>query len=200
MRRWSWLTAATILALLACGPMGRADTGTVWGWGWNDYGHIGDASYDWRASPVKLIRPPEGIAAVSAGGVHTFAVKSDGTVLAWGANWNGQLGDGTNTDRLTPVPVSGLSGVPTGIAAPGHYSMALLAVRTMHRNGALAGEPGTWAIIASGASVCSPLPDTTRIEPTFRATVRSRCLLRLRAIFTLCCLAYAGSCRVSAWR
>jgi alpha-tubulin suppressor-like RCC1 family protein len=55
---------------------------------------------------------------------HTLAVKSDGTVWAWGLNENGQLGDGTTTDRLTPVQVQNLSDV-ISIAAGKDFSLAL---------------------------------------------------------------------------
>jgi len=44
---------------------------------------------------------------ISAGGTHTAALKSDGTVWAWGSNSRGQLGDGTTTPRHTPVQVRG---------------------------------------------------------------------------------------------
>ncbi|MBE3123503.1 MAG: hypothetical protein IMZ65_01730, partial [Planctomycetes bacterium] len=43
---------------------------------------------------------------VAGGNGHTCAVTSGGAVWCWGANWGGQLGDGTNTSRLTPVAVS----------------------------------------------------------------------------------------------
>ena len=46
---------------------------------------------------------------VTAGGSHTVALKADGTVVAWGSNYNGELGDGTTTDRLSPVTVTGLT-------------------------------------------------------------------------------------------
>ena len=48
---------------------------------------------------------------ISCGGLHSLSLKSDGTVWAWGHNGSGQLGDGTETDRSTPVQVSSLSGV-----------------------------------------------------------------------------------------
>jgi YD repeat-containing protein len=61
-----------------------------------------------------------------AGGYHyhTIAVKTDSTVWAWGANWDGQLGDGTTTDRSTPVQVSGLADV-SAIAGGGSHTIAL---------------------------------------------------------------------------
>ncbi|MDL1978671.1 MAG: M64 family metallo-endopeptidase [Deltaproteobacteria bacterium] len=61
-----------------------------------------------------------------AGGYHyhTIAVKTDSTVWAWGANWDGQLGDGTTTDSSLPVQVSGLADV-SAIAGGGSYTIAL---------------------------------------------------------------------------
>src|SRR5260370_23717590 len=53
-----------------------------------------------------------------------MALRSDGTAVAWGYNGEGELGDGTTTNRITPVAVSGLTGV-TQIAAGGSHSMAL---------------------------------------------------------------------------
>ena len=61
---------------------------------------------------------------IAAGDHHCLALKSDGTVWAWGYNGHGQLGDGTTTDRPTPVQVTGLSGV-TAIAAAEYHSLAL---------------------------------------------------------------------------
>ncbi len=40
---------------------------------------------------------------IAGGGFHTIALKSDGTLWAWGANYNGELGDGTTTDRWSPL-------------------------------------------------------------------------------------------------
>src|SRR5207244_6948650 len=58
---------------------------------------------------VRAIRVSNAIA-VAAGQYHTLAVKMDRTVMAWGYNAQGQLGDGTNTNRWTPVVVSNLTG------------------------------------------------------------------------------------------
>ena len=61
---------------------------------------------------------------IAAGGVHSLALRSDGTVWAWGRNSFGQLGDNTNTNRNVPVMVQGLSGVSAISAGDGH-SLAL---------------------------------------------------------------------------
>jgi len=76
--------------------------GSLWGWGWNGYGQLGDGTTDDRSTPVQALT---GVAAVAAGGSHTLAIKTDGSLWAWGNNEYGQLGDGTTTYRLTPVQV-----------------------------------------------------------------------------------------------
>ncbi|MBI5483798.1 MAG: S8 family serine peptidase, partial [Deltaproteobacteria bacterium] len=73
--------------------------------------------------------------AIAAGESHTVALKGDGTVWAWGSNEYGKLGDGTTTNRITPVHISGLSGV-TAIAARGHHTIALMSDGTVWTWGA----------------------------------------------------------------
>ena len=63
---------------------------------------------------------------VAAGYEHTCALTPDGTVLCWGYNASGQLGDGTTTNRSTPAVVSGLpNGVALAVAAGGYHTCAL---------------------------------------------------------------------------
>lgn len=101
---------------------GKKD-GSVWAWGENTYGQIGDGTTSNRNIPA-LVSGLTNIVNVAAGGGHSLAIKNDGTVWAWGNNQNGQLGDGTNTNRLTPVQVSGLSDV-MAVAAGMNHSLAL---------------------------------------------------------------------------
>ncbi|HUJ22140.1 MAG TPA: hypothetical protein VLX58_11490, partial [Bryobacteraceae bacterium] len=60
---------------------------------------------------------------IAAGAQHSFALKSDGSLWAWGQNFYGALGDGTTTDRRTPVQARGLSGI-VAIAAGGQHGLA----------------------------------------------------------------------------
>ena len=95
--------------------------GTVWVWGDNYYGQLGDGSTTDRHLPVKS--NISDVIAISAGGSHTLALKSDGGVWSWGYNSNGQLGDDTTTSKSTPVQVR-LSDI-VAISAASRHSLAL---------------------------------------------------------------------------
>ena len=97
--------------------------GTVWAWGDNSSGQLGDGTTTNSCTPVPALGL-NGVVAIAAGSLHGVALKQDGTVWAWGFNRNGQLGDGTTTDRRAPVRVSGVSGV-AAIAAGGFTSLAI---------------------------------------------------------------------------
>lgn len=95
-------------------------------WGWNGYGQLGDTTTTNRSTPVLVSSVPSGVVAVSVGGdAHSCALDSSGGVWCWGANWNGQLGDGTTTTRTSPVQVSGLSSGVKQIAMGAEHTCAL---------------------------------------------------------------------------
>src|SRR5207245_9615050 len=71
-----------------------------------------------------------GAVAVAGGVSHSLAMRSDGTVWAWGRNGFGQLGDGTTTGRNVPVRVSGLRGA-AAVAGGGHRRLAVRSVGTV---------------------------------------------------------------------
>lgn len=87
------------------------DDGTVWSWGSNASGQlgIGDTNYSWDV-PVQVPGLTD-IVSISAGHYFSTALKSDGTVWAWGENITGQLGDGTTQNRLSPIQVPGLTDI-----------------------------------------------------------------------------------------
>jgi alpha-tubulin suppressor-like RCC1 family protein len=88
--------------------------GSLWCWGNNSYGQLGDGTYTDRNTPVQIMS--SGVSSVALGGYHTCAVKTDGSLWCWGYNGSGQLGDGTYTSRNTPVQImsSGVSSVALG--------------------------------------------------------------------------------------
>ncbi len=127
----NWTTPTEVSGLngveaISCGGWHTAALrydGTVWTWGYNGYGELGDGTTTNRLTPVQ-VSGLSGVVAIAGGEYHTVALKSDGTVWAWGDNSGGEIGDGTTTQRNTPVQVSGLTGV-VAIAAGGWYTIAL---------------------------------------------------------------------------
>jgi alpha-tubulin suppressor-like RCC1 family protein len=98
--------------------------GSVWAWGTNFYGQLGDGTTTSMTTPVQAKSPDGlgtlgGVVAVTAGGYRTVVLKNIGSVWAWGSNYYGELGDGTKTDRSTPIQVKGPggSGVLSGVVA-----------------------------------------------------------------------------------
>ncbi len=123
----SHVTAMTAEYLhgLAVTSDGVTPDGTVWAWGINTYGQLGDESDAERKTPVQ-VHDLSGVTAVAGGHGHSLALKEDGTVWAWGRNTEGQLGLGNQNyaNQFEPVQVSGLSNV-VAVAGSMRYSLAL---------------------------------------------------------------------------
>lgn len=100
-----------------------ASDGTVWTWGDNEYGQLGDGTRSNRKIPA-LVQGIADIKAISSGSAHVLALKEDGTVWSWGRNSEGELGNGTVEDSYIPIMVTGLPRA-SSIAAGYANSMAL---------------------------------------------------------------------------
>jgi alpha-tubulin suppressor-like RCC1 family protein len=122
-------------------------------WGQNTLRQLGDGGAE-ALSPVP--RPVSGltfVTAIAAGGHHSLALLANGTVMAWGSNEFGQLGNGSEVTPSTPVPVSGLTHV-RAIAAGASHSLALLSNGTvMAWGGNESGQLGTGTITESQVPV-----------------------------------------------
>src|SRR5687768_10842814 len=105
-------------------------------WGRNDAGQLGDGTMTHRAAPVDVLVSPggaplTGVSAIVTGFDHACALMTSGHVKCWGVNYWGQLGDGTTTQRTTPVDVlvspggAPLSGV-LAISSSAHHTCALM--------------------------------------------------------------------------
>jgi alpha-tubulin suppressor-like RCC1 family protein len=133
---------ASVTKVVAGGSHNLALTedGSVWTWGRDDHGQLGDRgdqgrpgrrtveyrgqSFPCRTTPA-AVEGLTGVRDIAAGGGHSLALLADGTVLAWGYNDRGQLGDGGGNDRAAPSLVHGLAGV-RALAAGYHHTLALL--------------------------------------------------------------------------
>jgi hypothetical protein len=92
-----------------------AADGTIWKFGKNDVGELGNGTANTNANPfpAKILTDKFGntfsnVVMMAARDYHNIAVKADGSVWMWGANDQGQCGDGTQNDAWRPVPVVGL--------------------------------------------------------------------------------------------
>ena len=81
-----------------------AHDGTLWAWGYNANGQVGNLSNISTASPVKISTDTDWVT-IGTGHYHSFAIKSNGTLWGWGYNAFGQLGNGQTSDRIIPTQI-----------------------------------------------------------------------------------------------
>ncbi|MFM5904590.1 MAG: IPT/TIG domain-containing protein, partial [Micrococcales bacterium] len=175
----SLLSAPIQLAAGASHSCAALADGTAKCWGLNTNGQLGDNTTVQKTSPV-LVSGLTGVSSVAAGTAFSCAVLNagvSGTVKCWGLNTNGQLGDATTTQRLTPVSVANIVGAVQVVAGASH-ACALLSDGTvrcwgLNTNGQLgdgttvqktspaltsiAGLSGVTAISAGGSTTCALL-------------------------------------------
>ena len=93
-------------------PIPLCCDGSLWAWGWNKYGQLGDGTTTKRLTPVKVM---DNVRKVSAGNLFTMAIRNDGSLWSFGANSIGQLGDCTLENRIIPVKVAdGIKAISCG--------------------------------------------------------------------------------------
>ncbi len=141
------------------GPL--APSGTVWAFGDNFYGELGNGSTTNSSVPVQTLTLTN-VVTVATGGDQSLALRTDGTVVAWGLNQDAELGDGTTTNRTSPVQVSNLTGV-VAIAAGGYHSLALKSDGTvwawgLNDYGELGAPSGDTRPIGSTTELCIKTP------------------------------------------
>ncbi len=127
---FSGIAAGGQLALAIVQPQPVSVGGSVFAWGYNGDGELGNGTTVSSTTPVQ-VTGLSGVTALAGGGYHSLALTTAGTVYAWAYNGDGALGNGTTTNSLTPVQVTGLSGV-TAIAAGEYHSLALTAAGTVY--------------------------------------------------------------------
>lgn len=145
-----------------------ADTGDLYGWGMNDAGQVGDTTTTPRLTPQwSSFFLGTAVDRVAAGSTHALALTNDGDVYAFGSNRSGQLGDGTDIDRPTPVRVDGFPAgtVITGLAAGWSHSLAWTGQGDLYAWGSnSSGQLGDGSQESRSAPVrVSTLPTGTRI-------------------------------------
>lgn len=125
------LTDVAAVAATATSSAAIKSDGTLWTWGQNTYGLLGDGNSATRgwAKSIAL----SGVVALAGGANHLLALKSDGSVYAWGSNGYGQIGNGaiSGTWVTTPVAVTALGNTVIAIGAAGNTSYAIKANGTL---------------------------------------------------------------------
>ncbi len=129
--------------------------GTVWSWGFNVLGQLGNGSTVDASQPVKVNGLTDA-KAIGSGYLHSLAVRQDGTVVSWGWNEHAQLGTGSTTNSKAPVVVSGLTDV-VAVAGGASHSLALKADGTVWAWGFNhLGQLGVGAAVESRVPVMVP--------------------------------------------
>jgi alpha-tubulin suppressor-like RCC1 family protein len=132
----------------------RKSDGSIWVWGSNANGQLGDGTTTRQTSPIKVGTDKDWTAVV-AGGAHTLALKSNGVLWAWGNTTDGQLGISSfSGNRDTPVQVTGAANNWVAMSASVWHTLALRSDGSLWAWGrAASGQLGDGTTAAKGAPV-----------------------------------------------
>jgi alpha-tubulin suppressor-like RCC1 family protein len=126
----SGLTGVTAIAAGKEHSLALLSNGTVMAWGNNEEAQLGSGVKATKSTVPVLVKGLSGVTAIAAGGAFSLARLNAGTLMAWGAGDEGQLGNGKKLKSATPVTVKGLSEV-LSMAAGREHALALLADGTV---------------------------------------------------------------------
>lgn len=137
--------------------LGVQSNGSLWAWGWNQLGSLGIGSNADKNIPVMVANSYYPWASVSAGGAHSLAIQSDGSIWAWGVNDHGQLGIGSTSNTNTPNRVK-TGGQWISLSAGNSHTLGIRRDGTVWSWGSnYAGELG----LGSGPDITVP----TQVDP-----------------------------------
>ncbi len=137
------------------------DDGTVWVWGWNALGQLGDNTLIDKLTPIQ-VPGLDSVIEIAAGDQHCMARRADSTIWVWGQNILGQLGNGTNANSSIPVKMD-LSCIPFQCPAPQVYSDGNLEIcsdDSILVYGAYRNTPGTYQDSLITSEGCDSILET----------------------------------------
>jgi alpha-tubulin suppressor-like RCC1 family protein len=145
------------------------EDGSVWAWGENSHGQLGDGTSENRLTPVRVLGVHDttylsNIGEVYGGGAHSNAITEDGYLLAWGNNYRGELGDSTLICRSRPVHVRDETGVGNlddivSVSGAGMFTIALKSDGTVVGTGY-----NGWGMLGDGTNTNRRMPVHTLDE------------------------------------
>lgn len=137
-----------------CNTVAIRTDGTIWAWGLNTCGKLGDGTIANRSSPVSVVGGFTNWCRISAGSGHTLGLRTDGSLWAWGLNSSGQLGDNTILPKSSPVSVIGGIANWLDISAGGAHNAAIRSDGTLWTWGQNScGQLGTASVVARSSPV-----------------------------------------------
>ncbi|MYM26485.1 hypothetical protein GTP46_28060 [Duganella sp. FT135W] len=126
--------------------------GTLWAWGYNQNGQLGDGTQTNRSVPVLIGKDTDWVY-VSAGKSHVLAIKASGIMYAWGRNSEGQLGDGTTVGKLVPTKIG--AALWLTVSAGGTHSLGLQKDGSLYTWGG--NSDGQLGNASTGSNVSAPV-------------------------------------------